>query len=145
MRCFCSAGQELERADISRPDFVFRYSVTTRRHAAFYALYVQGSVLGRDPAQRQSLQFWLDDFVRPWLFERILPVSEVIAETTGRIAGERDTEGRPLSFPDAAIAATAIENAFTLVTRNIKDFANLPVPILSILSKRLHSAGRFRQ
>jgi predicted nucleic acid-binding protein len=82
--------------------------------------------------QRQSLQLWLDDFVRPWLYERIIPVSESIAEATGRIAGERDAAGRPLGFPDAAIAATAIENNFTLVTRNVKDFSNLPVPIINL-------------
>jgi predicted nucleic acid-binding protein len=39
--------------------------------------------------------------------------------------------GRTFSQPDLIIAATALEHGLTLVTRNVKDFAGLDVPILN--------------
>jgi predicted nucleic acid-binding protein len=37
--------------------------------------------------------------------------------------------GRTYSQPDLIIAATALEHGMTLVTRNIKDFSGLNLPI----------------
>ena len=37
--------------------------------------------------------------------------------------------GRPLNVPDGPIAATALEHGLTLVTRNVKYFAGLGVPL----------------
>ena len=39
--------------------------------------------------------------------------------------GERQLAGRPLNIADGLIAATALEHALTLVTRNVKDFTGL--------------------
>ncbi len=38
-------------------------------------------------------------------------------------------KGTPLHVADGLIAATALEHDLTLVTRNVKDFAGLGVPI----------------
>lgn len=47
---------------------------------------------------------------------------------TAKIAGEltRDLKDKYISFADAAIAATCIENQAELATLNIKDFKNVP-------------------
>jgi len=39
--------------------------------------------------------------------------------------------GRPLKVVDGFIAATALENGLTVVTRNVKDFAGLGVAVLN--------------
>jgi toxin FitB len=54
-----------------------------------------------------------------------LPVTRAIAERWGVLDGERQLAGRPLNIADGLIAATALEHALTLVTRNVKDFTGL--------------------
>ena len=44
---------------------------------------------------------------------------------------QRQMKGRPLGVPDGQIAATALEHDLTLVTRNVKDFADLGIAILN--------------
>jgi predicted nucleic acid-binding protein len=58
--------------------------------------------------------------LRPWFEDRILPVTEPIAERLGHLAGERDARGWTLPVADGLIAATALEHGLTLVTRNGK-------------------------
>jgi predicted nucleic acid-binding protein len=43
--------------------------------------------------------------------------------------GVRERSGRLLSLPDALIAATAIYHNLLLVTRNTKDFVELPLDL----------------
>jgi predicted nucleic acid-binding protein len=57
--------------------------------------------------------------------ERVLPVTAEIALAWGRIAA-----GRTRDTADALIAATALVHGLTLVTRNIRDFADLPLRVL---------------
>jgi predicted nucleic acid-binding protein len=85
----------------------------------------------RDAVQRQNLQTWLDEFLRPWLERRILPISEEIAEISGRIAGKRDLAGKPIHIADALLAATAQDRRFTLVTRNVRDFELLAIHVMN--------------
>lgn len=79
-----------------------------------------------------QLQTWLDETLRPWFEDRILPVTQRIAERLGRLAGERNSQGLTLLVPDGLIAATALEHNLTLVTRNVRDFASLGVPLLNL-------------
>jgi toxin FitB len=81
--------------------------------------------------RRIQLQTWLDETLRPWFADRILPVTQSIAERLGQLAGERDSKGLTLPVPDGLIAATALEHDLTLVTRNVRDFAGLGVPMLN--------------
>jgi predicted nucleic acid-binding protein len=92
---------------------------------------MRGATRHRDPIQRKSLEYWIEHELREWLDAGVLPVSKEIAVRAGRIVGERDTEGPPISFADSLIAATAIDYGFILVTRNIKDFTCLPLQILN--------------
>ena len=52
-----------------------------------------------------------------------LPVTEAIADRAGRLIYSLARNGVQLSFPDALIAATALEHDLTLVTTNGRHFA----------------------
>lgn len=58
-----------------------------------------------------------------------IPISESIAELAGSLRYQYKQKGHTISLPDAIIAATAITNGYTLVTRNIKDY---PMPELHL-------------
>ncbi|MBE2232916.1 MAG: type II toxin-antitoxin system VapC family toxin [Anaerolinea sp.] len=51
-----------------------------------------------------------------------LPVTEQIADRAGRIIYQLARRGIQLSFPDALIAATALEHQLTVVTTNVAHF-----------------------
>jgi predicted nucleic acid-binding protein len=90
----------------------------------------KGFTLLRDPNRRSQLERWLQKEVREWFAERILPVSEAVAERWGILDGERQLRGIPLNTADGLIAATALEHDLILVTRNGKDFSGLGVEII---------------
>jgi len=52
---------------------------------------------------------------------REIAIDRTIAERAGQLR-----RGSPLRTPDALIAATAIEHGLALVTRNRRDFADVP-------------------
>lgn len=92
---------------------------------------VKGITVLPPSKRRAGLQQWLDETLRPWFEDRILPVSEAIAERWGALAGESELKGRPLKVADGLIAATAIENDLAVVTRNERDFQGFGVAILN--------------
>ena len=61
----------------------------------------------------------------------MLPVTTAIAERWGRLEGACQLKGTPLNTADGLIAATALHNGLTVVTRNVKHFAALGAPILN--------------
>jgi predicted nucleic acid-binding protein len=81
--------------------------------------------------RRTQLQQWLNETLRPWLQDRVLPVTEPIAERWGVLTGECKMKGRPLKVEDGLIAATALEHSLTVVTRNTRDFEGLEVAVLN--------------
>ncbi|MES2392012.1 MAG: type II toxin-antitoxin system VapC family toxin [Acidobacteriota bacterium] len=109
---------------------------SAQQHDLFFSVVsiaeiVKGITSHPDPVRQSALQIWLDQFVRPWLYGRILPIPEEIAEIAGRFEGLRAAAGRPMAFADALIAATAVKNGFTLVTRNVRDFVEIPVTLIN--------------
>lgn len=58
-----------------------------------------------------------------------LPIDNAIADRAGRWLYQYARQGITLAFPDAIIAATALEHTLTLVTTNAKHF---PMPELSL-------------
>ncbi|MEU6714821.1 type II toxin-antitoxin system VapC family toxin [Nonomuraea sp. NPDC046802] len=79
----------------------------------------------RDPAQAGGYETWLDRLQHEFR-TRVLPVSTAVAEEWGRLHAVR-----PLPIVDGLIAATARAYDWTLVTRNVKDFAGLDVRTLN--------------
>jgi predicted nucleic acid-binding protein len=81
--------------------------------------------------RREGLERWLEVEVRAWFQDRILPVTESIAERWGRLEAKRRRLGQPLNTADGQIAATALEHGLTLATRNLNDFRDLGVTLFN--------------
>ncbi|WP_439235201.1 type II toxin-antitoxin system VapC family toxin [Lonepinella koalarum] len=80
----------------------------------------------KDPVQAQSLQNWFDGFVLPTFSGRILTINT----QTSRICATFHTPN-PRPENDCWIAAIASANKLTLLTRNTKDFQDLPISIIN--------------
>ena len=78
-----------------------------------------------DPRAAQVFERWLAR-LRTTHKARILPITDVIAIEWGRLAAER-----PRGDADGLIAATAIVHSLTVVTRNVRDFADTGVPCIN--------------
>lgn len=81
-----------------------------------------------DEIRRQSLIDWLETDLPTFFTGRILSVDGAVADRWGRLIA---AAGRPLPAIDSLLAATALEHDLVLVTRNIKDFAGLPVQVFN--------------
>ena len=78
-----------------------------------------------DPRAAQVFERWLAR-LRTTHKAGILPITDVIAIEWGRLAAER-----PRGDADGLIAATAIVHGLTVVTRNVRDFADTGVPCIN--------------
>ena len=80
----------------------------------------------RDARQGKALRHWLEMQVLTAFADRVLPVDTAVARRCARLhASSRMAEG------DALVAATALEHALTLVTRNTGDFKRAGVESLN--------------
>jgi predicted nucleic acid-binding protein len=84
------------------------------------------SLRRKDPAQAKKLEAWLDHKLLTSFQGRILPVTLDIAEVWAR----RSVPDR-LPVIDGLLAATAIFDDLTLVTRNTRDVARTGVRIVN--------------
>lgn len=82
-----------------------------------------------DPGFRGELEAWLNDGVRVWFGDRVLPLDETVLLTWRRLAAEGQTAGYTYSQPDALIAATALVHNLGVVTRNTDDFERAGVKL----------------
>jgi toxin FitB len=80
----------------------------------------------RDAKQGATLRHWLDDQILTVYEHRTLPLTREVALIC---AGLHIPD--PKSERDAWIAATAINASFTLVTRNVADFAGMDVKLIN--------------
>jgi len=81
--------------------------------------------------RRAQLESSIEEQVPVWFGERILPLTQSIAERWGSLDGKRQLIGRPLNVPDGQIAATALEHGLTMVTRNVRDFEHLGLALIN--------------
>lgn len=91
----------------------------------------RGATLLAYGARRVQLERFIDVTIPLWFAERVLPVTQAVADRWGILDGQRQAAGHPLSTADGMIAATAQEHSLTLVTRNVKDFAGLGVALFN--------------
>lgn len=81
--------------------------------------------------KKRELSHWIETTLRDWFEGRILPVDQDIAEIWAVFAARSRTSGVNLDSMDLLIAATAQRHGLTVVTRNVKHFAPLGVPVLN--------------
>lgn len=81
-----------------------------------------------DETRKLALLDWLETELPAYFGGRILPIDAPVADRWGRLIA---TAGRPLPAIDSLLAATALEHDLTLITRNLKDFAGLPLQVIS--------------
>ncbi|GGE99956.1 twitching motility protein PilT [Aliidongia dinghuensis] len=83
-------------------------------------------VARRDPVQGRLITEWIEQQVLRAFDGRILPVDLAVVR---RGAALHVPNPRPVM--DALIAATAISHRMTVVTRNLRDFDGMGVPLLN--------------
>jgi predicted nucleic acid-binding protein len=93
-------------------------------------LYISVITLGelmkgieRAPVQEKTKLLKRYNVTREWYKGRIISVNENIMVCWGRLVGQHK---RTLPLLDSLLAATCLERDMTLVTRNTKDFEDIP-------------------
>jgi len=93
---------------------------------------IRKGVAGLPQSRRRTrLETWLELELQTRFSGRILPIDAAVADRWGLLAAEAKRKGSFLSAIDGLLAATALQHNLTIVSRNVKDFANTPAPILN--------------
>ncbi len=91
----------------------------------------KGIVLLPRSARRISLEAWLGKDLQLRFSDRILNIDQEVAHRWGQISGLASARGVNLPVIDGLLAATAIQNNLTLVTRNTRDVAATGVTLFN--------------
>lgn len=89
----------------------------------------RGLALMQAGARRDRLADWIDTELPERFGERLLPFVLPTAVAWGRVMALSRRRGLNLQMMDAMLAATAIAHDLILVTRNMRDFAGLDLPL----------------
>lgn len=81
--------------------------------------------------RRDGLEAAFRDMVAEDFPGRVLPLDAVSADLAGQLLAARAAQGRPVGDRDTMIAAMAVTGNMGIATRNVRDFAGLPVPVLN--------------
>jgi len=81
--------------------------------------------------RKEDLDIWLNQTLPNRFAGRIIGVDIPTMLLWGELVGNLEKQGRPLPMMDSLIAAIAIHNSLSLVTRNEKDFAGSGVVIVN--------------
>jgi toxin FitB len=85
-----------------------------------------------DPGKRRRLlEQWFEHELIPSFDNRILPVSQAIADRWAILSVTLERKGKTQPLFDGLMAVTALEHDLTVVTRNVKDFVNFDVRIFN--------------
>ena len=101
--------------------------------SAITAIELESGILklGRTSPGRwhSELSDWLEEVLSDYE-NRILPLDIRVARLASRITDSSKAAGTYPGLPDTAIAATAIVNGMTLLTRNLRHFPSLGVGVV---------------
>ena len=81
-----------------------------------------------DAKRRRALLDWFEAELPIFFTGRILPIDMHVADRWGRLMA---TANRPMPAIDSLLAATAVHNDLSLVTRNVKDFTDLGLEVIN--------------
>jgi predicted nucleic acid-binding protein len=81
--------------------------------------------------RRTLLETWLEVELQARFAGRILPIDAGVADRWGVLAAASKLKGATLSTVDGLLAATALHNNLTIVSRNVGDFAHTHVPVFN--------------
>ncbi len=90
-----------------------------------------GIELAEKPEGKVEMSWWLENEIRPMFSGRVLGISEETVVLWRLIVARGRKVGRVYSEPDLLLAVSAMQHGFGLVTRNVKDFVGLDVPIIN--------------
>ena len=79
--------------------------------------------------RRERLEDWVANDLTARFDGRVLDIDWRVADAWGRVTARGQRAGRKVGSMDAFFAATAESHQLTLVTRNVKDFGGLTIPI----------------
>ena len=91
----------------------------------------KGIALLRDAPRRVALEAWLNSDLALRFAERILSIDGAVADRWGQLAADAAEARTPLPVIDGLLAATALHQNMTLVTRNTKDIVVTGVPVFN--------------
>ena len=81
--------------------------------------------------RKEELRIWLNETLLDRFAERIIGIDLETMLLWGELVGNLEKLGRPLPILDSLIAAIAIHNSLSLVTRNERDFVGSGVAIVN--------------
>jgi predicted nucleic acid-binding protein len=81
----------------------------------------------RKLVRSRNLTSWLESVLHLY-GDRVLPLDTAVARVAGVFSDRVRAKGRPVGFPDIAIAATAKSYGLVLLTGNTKHFATFDIP-----------------
>jgi predicted nucleic acid-binding protein len=106
-------------------DTVNKMSVESSYVSAItHAEILQGIALLTEGKRKQNLAKMADEILMLFA-DKTLAFDQHSAPFYADIIQQRHQKGRPIGFPDAQIAAIAVQHNLQLVTRNIKDFEGI--------------------
>lgn len=96
---------------------------------------LERGVIKLPPSRRRNeLTTWLAQ-VALGFEDRVLPFGRETARVWADMCARAEAKGRPLAAFDSIIAATALHQGLTVVTRNDRDFEPAGVPLLNLWMK----------
>ena len=84
-----------------------------------------------DSRRKATLQTWLREELLARFSGRILSINLEVVLTWGQLTGSLESEGKKMAAIDSLIAATALHNHCSLVTRNEIDFIYAGIAIVN--------------
>ena len=80
--------------------------------------------------RRDRLFLQIEAMLHDAFESRVLPFDSDAARAYGNIAALRRSAGRPVGVADCQIAAIAASRGMAVVTRNVRDFSDMGIPIV---------------